>query len=365
MISPISKFVFAAVAALFLFFSDEANAQKLVPGKRPVKTAVAGYQEAFCSQLDGGFSVCKALASDEGDADFVVLKSGQVADRFAASAWASIAITPDGFFAYRGDLDADGSAEIVVVSLESVSQGMGVTYSKAYILDGRTLGGNRTPLSFTIQEFGAGENFVFDPVAGRTNILLSYWAEYSSIEPNRIPGVYLIGKWFRYRGGKLSSILEKPTLARRFLNSFAAERDNGWFENRRPLRWLSDPRAHKLRREPEDRNKPTGIKFGTIKGFSLSSEADEDQSAMFEFAINDGTILKGKVTGIPGGSEGDSNSLKISTFGIWAQRYAYPLSWSMEFDPDVYFDRLDGRRVRIETYRDGDGGEFAKAWLLD
>lgn len=364
MISFRSKFVLASVAALVLFFGNDANAQKLVPGKQPLKTMVAGYQEAFCSQLDGGLSVCKALASDKGDADFVVLRSGQLAGRFAASDWSSIAITPDSFFTYRGDLDVDGSPEIVVVSLENVSQGMGVPYSRAYILDGRTLGGDRTPLSFTIQEFGAGENFVYDPAAGRTNILLSYWAEYASIEPKRIPGVYLIGKWFRFRGGKLEPVLDKPTLARRFLNSFAAERDNGWFENRTPLHWLTDRRANRLTREPDELTKPTSIRTGKIKNCKMVTSPDGN-SVTFEFDLNDGRAVSGKINGGPVRNDGSDNVLSIKSFGLWKQRFTYPLSWSMEFDPTVYFDSLVGSRVRIETFTTEHGGEFSKVWLLD
>jgi hypothetical protein len=37
----------------------------------------------------------------------------------------------------------------------------------------------------------------------------------------------------------------------------------------------------------------------------------------------------------------------------------------MDLDPSTYFDRIEGRRVRLETYQPGYGGEFTKVWLLD
>ena len=356
-----SLFVFRSIriSLCFLVLILPAAGQRLAQGTKAEKTGVAGFTEAYCSSLSGNFRVCKALTSEQEDADFIIQRDKANVHRTEASAWKSIAASPDGFFAYRGDLDADGTAEIVIVSLDNVSQGMGVTNSTVLIFDGKTIGTAAQPVSFQIQEFGPGENFVYDPKEKRTDILISYWGEYSSIEPRRIPGVYLIGKWFRYNDGRLEPILSRPTLARRYLNSFARERDNGWFEGRTPHTWLKDRRTHKLYREPDEASQPISILNGTIKSFTTG------ETPAIQFDTGSGEILNG----IFGSSSSDNTDIpapvKITSVGIWEDRYTYPFSYSMGFDPAVFLSQIEGRRVRIEKYRTEYGREFAKVWLLD
>lgn len=304
--------------------------------------------------------MCKVKTSEDGDAEFAILKAESTVNRIAAAAWSTAAVSPENFFAYRGDLDKDGSQEMVVVSLEGVSNGMGVTYATAYIFNGKTVEQQGEPVSFSLQEFGERDNFIYNPASRRTEILISYWGEYSSLEPKRITGVYLIGKWFRYRNGKLEPIFENPTLARRFLNSFAAERDNGWFDNRKPYTWLKDRRTHKLHREPDELTGPVKTEEATITKF-IEKSTDGDEVAELDFITDGGQVIKGKL----GGGSDEGNALKITAFGIWKERYLFPLSWSMDFRPATFFDRVDGRRVRLETYKTEYGREFTKVWLLD
>lgn len=343
--------------SVFVLFALAVSAQRLVPGSKPAKASVPEYSEAFCSNLTGAFRVCRVRTSDDGDADFVVTKGGSILNRIAATAWANVAVTPEGFFAYRGDLDNDGRAEIVLVSLEGVSNGMGVTYSTVFIFDGGTQG---PPLSYSVQEFSDRESFIYDPAKRRTEMLITYWGDYASIEPKRVHGVYLIGKWFRYRGGKLEPVLEKPTLARRFLNSFAAERDNGWFENRHPYTWLKDRRTHKLFREPDEPSGPLRTETATLTRFVESSSSDGD-AVQVDFTTDDGRAIKGKF----GNASEDGKIIEIKAFGIWKQRYLYPLSWSMDFRPATFLASVEGRRVRLETFKTEYGDEFTKVWLLD
>lgn len=349
-----SAFVLSAI----VLFAFDASSQRLTQGPKP-KTQLSEFSEAFCSSLSGGFRVCKGRTSEQGDAEYVVMKADSIVNRIPAAAWTTVAISPDGFFAYRGDLDRDGSQEVVLVSLENVSNGMGVTYSTAYIFDGRTLEVQGTPISFPIQEFGERENFIYNAADRRTEVLISYWGEYSTLEPNRIPGVYLIGKWFRYRSGKLEPVAEKPTLARRFLNSFAAERDNGWFENRKPYTWLKDRRTHKLYREPRETTKPIATLTAAIKSF----EDGETPAVQFETAS--GEIVKGIFGSRASDDAGNAKPLAISSIGIWKNKYTYPLSYSMKFDPSVFLEQIEGRKVRVEKYRSDYGDEYVKVWLLE
>lgn len=350
----------ASALVIIILYAISVPAQRLVQGSKPRATNVSGFSEAFCSTLSGEFRVCKVKTSDSGDAEYVVESGSSAVNRIPASYWTSVNTTPDGFFAYRGDLDKDGSPEIVLVSQEGVSQGMGVTYADAYIFDGQRP--DAEPISFGIQEFGERENFIFDPRSGTTEILISYWAGYDSIEPQRGSGTYLMGKWFRYRNKKLEPALDRPTLARRFLNSFAAERDNGWYENRKPYTWLKDRRTRKFFREPAELGKLIRTERATITNFQPESAAGSGPASL-DLTLDSGRALKGKFQ-----AEADPDhpaEFEISGIGLWKQRYLYPLSWSMDFRPATFLDRIEGRRVLLETYRTEHGDEFTKVWLLD
>lgn len=337
----------AGILMAVSFCASFAAGQRLTQGDKPVAATLADTNEAYCSNVGGGVRVCKVLrAADE--AEFVIYRGSSAVDRIDGQTWRSIAVEPDGFFAYRGDLDNDGKAEIVLVSLEGVSQGMGVTYATAYIFDGRTLGSGSKPIAVPIQEFGERENFIYDPQTRRTEILISYWASYDSIEPRRAVGTYLIGKFFRYRNGKLEPILEKPTLARRFLNSFASERDNGWFENRKPFTWLTARSAHKLYREPSDRAKLVAVRSAVISSYD---------SGKFDLTTDDGSVITGRVND-------DRASLKITSVGILKGRYCYPMPFGDGFTPEPFFEPV-GRRVRLETFRTEFGDGYTRVWLLD
>jgi hypothetical protein len=355
----LNRSLFGLIIGFFLV--SAAFGQRLTQGTKPVTTKIPEYAEAFCSTVTGGFRVCRALKSEEGEADFVILKGATTVNRIEALAWKNIAVEPDGFFAYRGDLDKDGAAEIVLVSLEGVSNGMGVAYSTAYIFNGRTVESGSEPISFEIQEFGERENFIYDPRSRRTEILISYWAAYDSIEPEREMGTYLMGKWFYYQNGRLQPIFEKPTLARRFLNSFAAERDNGWFENRKPYTWLKDRRTHKFFNEPASTDKLIRTESGTIAKFAAT--VGKSETYEFQLKLQSGQLVKGRFG--DRGPDESSPSLAIKAIGIWKERYIFPSSWSMSIDPETFLERIEGRRVRLETYDPGNGEEYTKMWLLD
>ena len=362
-VPPNAGFRSAFVTLVLVLSVASAAAQVLVQGSKPAKTQIPEYSEAFCSSLPGEFAVCKVLASGRDDAEYTIRKAGTTVNRIPDSTLKIFAdVTRDAFFTYQGDLDHDGTSEIVLVALERVSNGMGVTYSTVYIFDGRSVEVEGPPISFPVQEFGQRDNFIFNPSTRRTEILISYWGEYATIEPKRIPGVYLIGKWFRYRNGKLEPILEKPTLARRYLNSFADERINDWFEDRRPYMWLKDRRTHKFFREPAEAAQLLRTENGTIARF-VGRPSAEDSAPEFDFRLSSGQVVKGKLRGDWNPDEGKAT--EIRAFGLWTERYLYPLSWAMEFNPATFLDRIEGRRVRLEIFKTGSGDEFIKVWLLD
>lgn len=333
------------------------HGHRLTQGEPPLPDMVMGYPEAFCSSVSGGFRVCKVRVNEKGGAMYVIVNDSKVLNSITAPFWETADTSPDGFFAYRGDLDQNGKDEIVLVSLESVTQGMGITFSTVYIFDGETFDSFGTPISFSVEEFGEHENFIYDVKRGRTEILITFWAYYDSIERKRRPGHYLVGKWFSYKDKKLLPNLEKPTFARRFLNSFAAERDNSWFQNRRPFKWLMDRRAHRFFGEPGERAKQVITRFATIRSLGSNNS--------IEFATNAGDAIKGKIQGGYRGISEDSSVLQIKSIGLWKQRYTYPFSSRGRFDAAAFFSGLEGRRVRLETYFDEFSDEYTNLWLLD
>lgn len=213
------------------------------------------------------------------------------------------------------------------------------------------------PISVPIEEFGDNENFVYDRKTKRTNILITYWENYETIEPKRLWGLYLVGKWFRYRSGKLEPMVAKHTLARRFLNSFAAERDNGWFENRTPFTWLRDRRTFKLAREPRTLAKLLKVELG-----KLTSNIEPDgEGSEFAISIDGGKQVQGRLAPFASGE----SHLRIESVGIWSRRFLYPNPASGGLRLSSFAEKVEGRRVRIETYAPEYGDEFTRIWFLD
>ena len=346
----------AIVAGIMLISAEPAFAQGLKKGTNPAETSIST-SAAFCSDLSGGFRVCRVRLSEDDDAEFQVQRSGVTLAKIDADFWSNIAVEPKDFFAYRGDMDRDGASEIVLVSLNGVSQGMGVTYATAYIFDGRTLEKGKPPISVPIEEFGDRENFIYDRKTGRTNVLITYWRNYDSIEPKRQPGVYLIGKWVSYRNGRLQPMLTRPTLARRFLNSFAAERDNGWFENRTPFTWLKDRRTFQLAREPKTNAKLLKTEFGKITSY----REPDGEGSEFAIRLDGGEAI---LTRLAPFVSGESN-LRTESIGIWSRQILYPNPRSGGLRLFAFAEKIEGRRVRVETYKPEYGDEFMRIWFLD
>lgn len=331
------------------------SAQKPIKGSEPVQAALPNYLDAYCSELPDNFRVCRVRTTDDGDAQFLVQKNGSEFQRIEAPFWSMAGAGPTDFITFRTDLDKDGSKEIVLVSLDGVGNGMGISYSTVHIFDGRNLG-ERKPLSFYIEEFGDAQNFVYNARTRRTEILISYWMSYDSIDRKRGWGQYLIGKWFRYRNGKLVRLPQKPTLARRYLNSFARQRNNMNFDLREPFKWLTDRRANRIFREPDETTKPKSVQYGTI-----SQESEIEDNVGFVISSDDGKTLDGTINA----DSPKESVLNITSIGEWRTRYLYPLTQSGTFSPSVFFNTLVGRKVRLETYERDFGGEFTKMWLLD
>lgn len=340
---------------LLLLLCSVVRAGRLRPGTVPKEADFANYKGAVCSELDGDYRVCKVMLTYDGDAEYEVFHKDKIVNSFNAPFWSTADAAPEDFWTYRGDLDNDGSREIVLVSGEGVSNGMGVTYVTVHILSDPMMLGKKTHVKFPLKEFGPGQSFIFNPKNKRTEILVTYWADSNSLDPRRGWGTYLFGKWFRYDKGKLKPILSRPIRARRFLNSFARIRDNGSYPNRYPYKWLSSSNTHRFYDEPMPKD---GRLHTECTGTVSNYDADTGNMAI---ACDDGTSLYATLK-----PENATNTLiYFDTIGFWKSKYRLPNG----FEPIVVMDNVRDKRVRIQTYRNDweylPSSESAFLWFLD
>ena len=344
-------FTLTLLFVAFAGFALKANAKtlRLIEGSKPTETQIAPYKSAFCSSLPGTYRFCRVLINDEAESEFILQQKGDIVSKINAPFWGTANAPPDQFVSYRCDLDNDGVQELILVSHEGVSNGMGVTYSTIYIFRDPIKFPNTSPVSIPIQEFGRRDSVVYDKQLQRYLILATHWREYASLDKRRGWGTYLVGKWFQYRQGRLEPLLNRPTLARRFLNSFASERDNGWFENREPYRWLHNRTTHRLFREPTESAKLESTETAVVTEVSNNGEDNEikvkigSETKAFTYAAM------------------RTSTNRIRSMGIWSKRYLFPES----FDPAFYYGSLVGKRMRIETYRDEFDSIYRILWFKD
>lgn len=348
------------IAFCLIALATVASAQKLIKGSEPTQTDLPGYLDAYCSSVPKSFRICRVRTTEDGDAQFLFLEGETTIRHTEAPFWSTAGTDPENFFSYRGDLDNDGSKEIVLVSQDGVGNGMGISYSTVHIFNGRTMG-HQEPITFSIEEFGDRQNFIYNPRTRQTEILISYWDSYESIDRKRGWGMYLIGKWFQYRNGKLERIPQRPTLARRFLDSFARQRNNIDFEDRRPYLWLSDRRAHRIFREPDEMTKPIRVRYGTIE---QETPGNPEVGIRLVIVSRDGQAITGMINA-PYDMEKNEVKINITAVGDFRSRYLYPITRSGIQKLSVFTDPVIGQKVRLETYKREFGGEFTKMWFID
>ncbi len=339
--------VFGFLITLFVLFST-ADAQGLHRGAFPVKTDLSDFSEAFCSELDGDFRVCKVRLNDDGDAELKVLHKDKIVYSVKASFWAGAGIEATAFWTFRGDMDNDGSREIIIVSSDGISNGIAISYATAHIISDPIAKGDITNISFQLEEFGPNDNFIYNKKTHLTDILITFWDRSNALDPKRGWGNYLFGKWFRYKKGKIGPILNRQTMARRFLLSFAAERDLE--SGRRPYKWLSSRSTHRFLTEPMQKDMTLAKdQQGTVIDFA-------PDTGVIKIECTDGTIFEGTVH-----LSSSTELTDIESIGFWKSKYRLPKSLNLL----AVMDKVEGQRVRVRTYLDEFHNEFAMIWFLD
>jgi len=331
-------------------------AQRVTSGGKPRETFVEGYDKAFCVNLSGHFRVCKAANPDMNETKFLIQKSEKTLSITDAPYPAACCGMED-FWAYRGDLDKDGSPEVIIAALIGISNGMGISTFEINIFRDPVKSGDQKPLSFMLEEWGENGNFIFDAKRNDTSILVTHWQSFDNLDPKRGYGMYLTGKWFRYKDGMLRPAYEKPTLARRFLYSFADEMNRTWADPRTPYLWLKGKNSHRFFSQPRERAQLIAVRSGII----TDSQNYEGGSKGFIIKLDSGILIETEMAYNPRTSGKNGDRYIVTDFGLSKQRFVFPF----DLEPGIVEKKIMGRKVRLETYRDQYDYQYSQIWLLD
>lgn len=357
-----SNIIFSFLVILICLVAN-VNAQKLNLKKKMYETEISGYGldygKTYCIDFSRQQRVCKSAKSDSGEFEFLIQKNGETVQTIKSN----VGSFTDKFWVYKGNLDKKNSDELVIVDYNGASNGLGVSYTTVYIFSDIKNGFNDL-LRYPLEEFGERDNFIFDKSKSETLILATEWREYKNLDPKRGWGLYLVGRWFHLRNGKLKIAFDKPTLARRYTFGFEKERWEtiGEYENNhRPYLWLKNPKTHKLYSEPKESAEKISTFTGKIEKYT---EINLDDKYEREFTIrtnnNEKIICR---FGLPysGNEKEYQGKLSIKDFGLLPRNLAFPQS----FSPLSIFDKLEGKKVKIESFQDEFNYKFIRLWFLE
>lgn len=151
---------------------------------------------------------------------------------------------PGAFTVTRADIDGDGSPEWLVARLQGVSNGLGVSHhSLCVVWPQQAL---RAPMCRDVSEWGALTVLVQEEGRKGCSLMDSDW------RPGREPGLgsrhkvgtYAVGRLLRLQGQRWQPVAkaERPTVSRRLLDDFMAERQSLPQRNAQRL-WYQHPSA--------------------------------------------------------------------------------------------------------------------------
>ena len=324
----------------------------LSKARAPEPANISGYVRAACVPLPVGIRICKCVSDAEDD--FVAEKGGVIASKWPARAF--LGETSD-FEVLTGDLDGNGSKEVIVANHDMTSNGIGINYWTISIFPGASVQDFERPLMFSVEEYGSFGTFVRARRA--VNILATRWLWTKALSGRRGTGLYLTGRMWRYQQGRLLPVAKRPLMARRFLNSFAEERGQTSERSDVPYRWLNNPQAEARRIDPLIAFKEKESLEGIISDVTLSEKKDRITISI-AFARTSGQSPSRISYAYPVEPDEQvknafSHIGETSTNVIYPENYlpAQPVKW------------LKGRRCKLVTYDGQYQSENLRAlWLL-
>lgn len=320
--------------------------------RKPVPTRVAGFADAACAALTGGLRVCKCRASEDRDARFLLQKGAHTLGEWEANI--TIYSETKSFEAMEIDLEGDGTKELIVAEYLFQSNGMGINSYQISILPSSYREKFSAPLSFHTQDYGAYGSFVPNAPHKETLILATNWEDHLVPGKKEQYAMYLTGRWFRYRQGKLHPAVEKPILARRLFNSFAELRDKTMTDHFHPYSWLRHPKTEKFPVDPAAPRIVVAEQDGVIeKVVRLEKKTGPDQ----EYVSVQHQIIVRLASGqrqtlqLPTDLGNDPEPpgpdlLAVAQIGFLPARFMVPYGVSLL----AIEDNLEGKKVRLTTY---------------
>lgn len=150
---------------------------------------------------------------------------------------------PGAFTVTSADIDGDGSPEWLVARLQGVSNGLGVSqHSLCVVWPQQAL---RAPVCRDVSEWGALTVLVQEDGRTGCSLMDSGWRTgRERRRDKRGEGTYAVGRLHRLQGQRWLAVTprERPTLARRLLKDFEAERETLPQQNALRL-WYQHPAA--------------------------------------------------------------------------------------------------------------------------
>jgi len=251
------------------------------------------------------------------------------------------------FEVLQADLDGDGRSELILANHDLSTMGIGLESWTIYVFPDSEFRGPQAPLIFVVGEYGALGTFV--PEGDHVLILTTEWLWIEDPQGKRDEGLYLVGQWWRYKSGELLPVVERPLLARRFLFSFAIERERTESNPRKPYLWLKNRKTELLKESALIGDEEKEEKRGVLQSVDATLLTDEEAVVEIVFKPESGQPVTLKYPA--------DNSLEH--IGDAASGRIYP---------DRYLpamrERLRGRRARLVTYGDDSEVEGEKIlWL--
>jgi len=347
--SALPGFILLVLLTATVFGADSgSNSPKLIKTGSPQPVALAGYDKAHCVSLPGQIRICKCISESE-DGTFIVERNGKRLGKWPASAF--LGDTSD-FEVLLGDLDGDGSNELVVANRDSESCGMAVQQWTLSIFPNPWFPHFQPSLTFSVEDYGVFGTFVTAGVG--VDILSTEWFSMEDPKRQRDRGSYLLGKWWRYKSGQLRPLTDRPLITRRYLNSFEEERLQTIDSHRVPPAWFRNPSIETLRIDPLIGSKKARSIGGDIQKVSLEPPTNSCRTVKIVFHPDAGKA----VTYVYPEIGIEKTSLRY--VGDAATGRVYP----DQYMPSQPQEWLSGKRAVLVTYRDSlQGGDLQILWV--
>jgi len=175
---------------------------------------IAGCFRAYCAKTSPSSRICACMLADESDeAKILIEHDGKVIRR-----WNVTLYPPAGPAAFRvdmADLTGNGKEDLLVATMASESQGIGIQHWEV-----RAVVDNTVSNAVPVDDYGIVGFATHDKKNKRCSLLAAQWL--SGWEPERGSGLYLFGRWFDFSStsAELYPAVTRPAIYRRYLYSF-------------------------------------------------------------------------------------------------------------------------------------------------